>query len=492
MAIAKNIFSNWSNIALSIISVFITYPFLTRVLGEEQYGIWLYISSITGYFMLLQLGVPLANVRFVSKYLASNEPDKVNEVLSSNLVFYSVVATVSAIVGVAFSFFLNNAFSMSSSYVKTAQIAMVIASITIAVSFLFSIFEGVLHALQKFVYLNAIKNVLIIIKVILFFYVLTHQEGLVQLSYIVFFITAAQGIGVYVFAKMKLRSMKLSYRNVNFAVMKEISKFSGYVLLLQLASTISFQTSSIVIGSVISVASIVSFSIANNILMYFMQFVIGISQALLPKISAYDARGDLEAITRTYISYSRLTFIVVSPVCLFLMISGGDFIALWMGEKFRVVSGTVLSILTLSYFFLLVQRAVAFPVCMGTSRMRFLSILMLVTSVANVVLSIWWGAIFGLYGVAWGATVPNLATVIGIMWFMKKSFGINLWDYFSKTVLIPCIGSAAFVVVLFVSRKYIIQNSYVNILCVVLISSLVYAIVTKLICFPKGIKASLV
>jgi O-antigen/teichoic acid export membrane protein len=61
----KNILANWSNIILSVLAVFFLYPFCVQVLGEEQYGVWLLISSVTGYFALLQLGVPMANVRFV-------------------------------------------------------------------------------------------------------------------------------------------------------------------------------------------------------------------------------------------------------------------------------------------------------------------------------------------------------------------------------------------------------------------------------------------
>ena len=58
----KNIMSNWSNLLLSTLAVFVLYPYCVHVMGEAQYGVWLLISSVTGYFALLQLGVPMANV----------------------------------------------------------------------------------------------------------------------------------------------------------------------------------------------------------------------------------------------------------------------------------------------------------------------------------------------------------------------------------------------------------------------------------------------
>jgi len=467
------------------------YPLLTKILGEEQYGIWIYISSVTGYFYFLQLGVPLANVKYAAKYHASNEPDKVNEVLSSNLCFFSIIGIVAAIVGVVFSVFIDNAFHMSSVYIKAAKLAMVIATLNVSLTFVLSTFEGILHALQEFVYLNAIKNAIVIIKLSAIYFCVKNENGIVTISIIMLSIAILQGIATFILAKSRFKQLKLSIKYVNIDLFKEITKFSAFVMLLQVAGTISFQTDAIVIGSFISVSSILSFSIANNILMYFMQFVIGISSALMPKISSLDAVGDKLAITRAYVKYSKLTLIIVAPICLFLMISGGDFIALWMGEKFRVVSGNVLSILTLSYFFFLVQRGVAYPIFMGTSKMRFLSILMITTAVANLILSIWWGVLFGVYGVAWGTTVPNFISVIGIVWFMKKQFDVKVLHYLKNSYLIPCIASSAFALILIFSKHLIPQNSYLNILFAVIISSLVYALIIKYSCFPKGITVAL-
>ena len=491
MSIAKNIFSNWSNIFLSIISVFIMYPLLTKILGEEQYGIWIYISSITGYFYFLQLGVPLANVKFTAKYHASNEPDKVNEVLSSNLFFFSIIAIVAALAGVIFSVFIENAFQMSNVYIRAAKLAMIIASLNVSISFVLSTFEGILHALQEFVFLNAIKNAIVIVRLGAIYYCVKNENGIVVLSIIMLCIALLQGIATYLLAKNRFKPLKLTRKNINLDLFKDITKFSAFVMLLQVAGTISFQTDAIVIGSFISVSSILSFSIANNILMYFMQFVIGISSALMPKISSLDAVGDKLAITEAYIKFSKFTFIIVAPICFFLIISGGDFIALWMGEKFRVVSGNILSILTLSYFLFLVQRGVAFPIFMGTSKMRFLSILMISTAVANLVLSIWWGIVYGVYGVAWGTTVPNFISIIGIVWFMKKHFGVSVINYFTKSLLVPLLASSAFALILILSKRIIPQSSYLNIFLVLSISSLVYAVIIKFSCFPKGIKEAL-
>lgn len=491
MSIAKNIFSNWSNIALSILAVFITYPLLTRVLGEEQYGIWLYISSAINYFYLLQMGVPLANVRYIAKYHASQEIEKTNTVLSSNLIFFSAAALVTALGGCILSLYIDRAFIISDSFIAVARTATIIAALNISLSFMMSMFEGVLQALQKFIYLNAIKNVLIVLRLLLIYIYVAYQDGIVVLSWIMLAIALIQSISLYLYARRCMPSMKISLSNVNMDVFKDISKFSVNVMFLQVAGALSLQSSPIIIGSVISVVAIVSFSVANNILVYFTQFVIGISQALLPKFSAMDAKGDINALAHSYIKFSRLTFMVVAPICFFLIISGGDFISLWMGDKFRHVSGGVLSILTLSYLFFLVQRAVAFPICMAMSRMRFLSLLMLVASLANIALSIGLGFRYGLNGVAWGTTIPNLVTVVGIVWFMRKALNLDLHQYLVQSLLLPGLVCLVFVVSLLVARQFVPQDSYAGIAIAMLAASGIYVGTLKLTCFPQGFRALL-
>ena len=84
----KNILANWSYVIVSMLAVFILYPFFLKTLGEEQYGVWLLISSATGYFSLLQMGVPMANVRFISRHYARKEYKQLNEVVLHELIFF--------------------------------------------------------------------------------------------------------------------------------------------------------------------------------------------------------------------------------------------------------------------------------------------------------------------------------------------------------------------------------------------------------------------
>jgi O-antigen/teichoic acid export membrane protein len=487
----KNIFSNWSNIILSAISVFLLYPYFTKVLGEQQYGVWLLISSVTGYFGLLQLGVPLANVRYVSKYYAQNDIKKVSEVLSSNILFFSIVASVVMLLGTIISFLMDYFFIIPPELKTIAQIATILASLDIACKFVFEVFEGVVHGLQKFVLLNAVKNIGIILRVGLTYLLITHQNGIIKLSLILLVISVIQGIVFFIVTRKLIPTLKLSRSLLNKEIFKDVAKYSIYVLVLQAGARLSFQTDAIVIGSFISVGAIIWFSIANNILTYLMQFIVGISQALMPKVSSLDATGDYSSLTKTYVEYSKITFILLLPICYGLFIFGGDFIALWMGEKYRQVSGTILSILTVSYLFFLVQRGVAFPILMGTSKMKFLSILMVSTAILNLLLSIVLSSYYGLYGVAFGTAIPNVINVIAIVWYMCRQYKINLFEYVRKCLVYPVLASLPCLGTMILTSIYVDVSTYIHIVLAGFAGVTVYFICIKYIYFKNGIRSAL-
>jgi len=470
----KNILSNWSSLIISTIAVFILYPYCVQVLGEEQYGVWLLISSITGYFSLLQLGVPMANVRFISQYYACNEMEKVNEVVSTNFAFFAMMGLLTFIVGSGLSFVIDVIFKVPPELKSMARVATIVASLNIGLSFAFEVFEGLLNALQQFVFFNLVKNVIVIVRVCITFFVLQYDNGLVALAWILTLATVIQAGLFYTYIRIRYPVICISSNKISISVLKKVSGYSIFILIFLFASKISFNTDAMVISRVISVSAIVLFTVANNFLIYLSQFIVGISDALMPKISGLSAIGNQTNLKDIYLHLSKLVCFLLLPICLTFFFFGGDFIALWMGEKYRLVSGNILSILTLSYLFFLVQRGVAFPIMMGTSHVRFPTILMLMTALMNLLLSIWWGKVYGIYGVAWGTTVPNLVSTAGIIWYMLRTFNVHCHTYLYRGILIPLSSGVFFAVPGLISHKYILVDSYLKFTMVVSVSIVVY------------------
>ena len=52
-------------------------PYTLGIIGDEQYGIWLFISSVAGYSGLMTLGLNDTICRYVARHYAENNLEQI-------------------------------------------------------------------------------------------------------------------------------------------------------------------------------------------------------------------------------------------------------------------------------------------------------------------------------------------------------------------------------------------------------------------------------
>src|SRR5664279_3018191 len=88
---------NWVGVALNIVIGLLLSPYIARKLGAERYGIWALVFTLVEYLWFFDLGFNTSVTQFVAKYRARNEPEKINHVINTDLVYFCVVAIVFAL-----------------------------------------------------------------------------------------------------------------------------------------------------------------------------------------------------------------------------------------------------------------------------------------------------------------------------------------------------------------------------------------------------------
>src|SRR5712664_3810654 len=102
----KSVGSNW---LVTVVTVAVTYflmPFVLHTLGQEGYGTWNLITSLTGYLALLALGVPMASVRYFAEHASDRDPQKLNRAIASCTALYLAIGALALVAGIVlFTFF---------------------------------------------------------------------------------------------------------------------------------------------------------------------------------------------------------------------------------------------------------------------------------------------------------------------------------------------------------------------------------------------------
>src|SRR6202161_1346253 len=95
--ILKNVGSSWSALATNVIVGVFLSPLILHKLGDAAFGIWVLIFSVTGYYGLFDLGIRSSIIRYVSKYTATDEREKLSQFVNTALFTYTGIGVVSMV-----------------------------------------------------------------------------------------------------------------------------------------------------------------------------------------------------------------------------------------------------------------------------------------------------------------------------------------------------------------------------------------------------------
>jgi O-antigen/teichoic acid export membrane protein len=71
--ILRNVGSSWFALGLNLLVGLFISPYILYRLGDEAFGIWVLIFSVTGYYGLFDLGIRSSIIRYVAKSTATED-----------------------------------------------------------------------------------------------------------------------------------------------------------------------------------------------------------------------------------------------------------------------------------------------------------------------------------------------------------------------------------------------------------------------------------
>jgi O-antigen/teichoic acid export membrane protein len=438
-----NIFSNWTNFVAGILIAFFVSPIIVHNLGNEYYGIWTLIISITGYFTVLDFGVNTAVVRYISMYTAKKEFGKANEIYTTSIIFFIVIGIIVLVASATFGLFFKNFFNIETLGRKYLYLVCLIAGTDLAFGFVFSVYQAALCGLQDFFKINVISIMTILIKNILIVIFLLNGYSLLSLAIIQLTGNLLKTTFQYLVIRKDYGYLKYQSNRYDKTVLKQIFNYSIYSFMISIALKILFFTDSVVIGKVIKVSEIAFFAIPAMILQYSEKIIYAIVAVMVPVISSYDAVGDREKNKEIYSYGSKYSLALSVPIVFVLYTKGADFISLWMGEEYGRRAIWVLKILVIGYAFSLPQM-ISQGILKGISRHKAYAYILIVEAFANFVISILLARPYGIEGVALGTTIPLIiVNIIVVPLYTCYVLKINMFDYLLKAYVTPLLALAA-------------------------------------------------
>jgi O-antigen/teichoic acid export membrane protein len=441
--ILLSIFSNWANLFSVVVLAFIVSPILIQQLGNETYGIWILIVSVTSYFTVLDFGVNTAIVRYVSKYTALKDSLKTNEIYSSSFGLFSIIAVVVIMFTLIFAYFFKDIFSITSLSQTYLYFVFLVVGIDLAANLVFSVFLGTMKGLQRFLEVNMIVIGCNIVKNIILVYLLLNEYSIFSIAVLQLLINLIIFALQYYVIRSKHPSIKASFTSINKPTIYKLYNYSIYSFAIAIATKILFYTDSVVIGSVLDVSQVAIYSIASMLAQYLEQFIWAIVVVFIPIISAKDATGEKDN-SKLYVIGAKYSMLLCTPVIIVLLLNGDRFIGLWIGDDYATTSGNVLKVLLVAYLFSLSQL-IAHGILKGISKHKALAYILCIEAIINLFLSLYLAKKYGIIGVALGTVIPMVIVNLFILpYYTCSVLNIGFIRYFITKQMPPILSFSLF------------------------------------------------
>lgn len=484
--LARNIFSNWANLAVSIGIGFFMMPFLVSRLGDTLYGIWMLVASLVGYGSLLDFGVRSSIVKYVSQYNATNDQDALRRLFATTLAVYTAIGVTVVALAAGTALILPDLFRIPSELVDDAQLVLMIVGLNLALKFPIGVFEGFVTGLQRYEIANAISIGGSLLRAGITVALLLQGYKLLALATVGLLGDVLMGIMMATVCMRLLPWLSIGRCYLSRRVLRDVYAFGLWSSLIAVASRVLYDSDSILIGMFMPAAAITHFAVANNLVRYLRQLAYGFGNVFTPAASDLDARSEREQLGDLVIYGTRYAMAVILPAAVLIALIGREFLGLWIGTRYAAESGAVLIILALSQ----ASGMALFPagaMLYGLNRHQYLAYILLAQATLKVGLTTVLLPSHGVLGAAIGTAIPELvASIVFIPLLIARCVGLSIWRYFHKAFLPPIACVVPTVALVFALKTTIAPNSWVLLIAEITAGILLYSILVVRFCLDKS------
>lgn len=430
-----------------LVTLFLT-PYIISRIGIEKFGIWAIVGVVTGYFGLLDFGIGTSFIKYISEYYAKKDYARINQVVNTGFIFYSVFATAIIILAFFSMDFLLVAFKIPSYLYDEAFFVFFLGTILFCLSNVLVVFKSMQGGLQRMDITNKVAIALSLPLVLGTIFFLEHGYGLRGLMVNSAIIILLKGATNTIIAYRILPQLKFGLSLFDKDIFKRLFSFGYKLQISHFANLVSFQTDKLLITYFLGVGLVTFYQLGSLILQKVRRIPLLLISALIPAVSELDAREGKGPLIELFLRGSKYLIMISTPLLFFIVINASLIMLAWMGPGYEKATLTI-RILALGYFAATVT-GVASSITAGVARTELDMKFGILMAVLNLCLSIILIIKIGFIGAVLGTTVSLTVSscfFIGIFHKYIASPSKAFFRLFYKPI-IACIVPTFIIVVL--------------------------------------------
>lgn len=415
-------------------------PFMLRMMGQNEYGLFSLVSSVIAYLTLLDLGFNDAIVRYTAKYRAENKVEEQHEMFGMFFLLYVVIGIVVLLLGTILYFNVNNLFgeTMTQDDLYKIRVMMILLIFNVAFTFPMSIFGGIITAYERFVFLKIVNIARIILNPVVMIILLNMGYRAIGMAVVttVFNIFVLTVNAFYCIGHLHI---KIRIGSFNWRFLKEVSFYSFWIFLAAIVDRLYWGSGQFILGINRSAAEIAVFAVAIQIQSFYTSFSYAISSVLLPRIVALVTKGASNTeISDFFVKIARIQFYPMSLILYGFILFGRQFISYWAGPDYDGAYWIALCFMVPQLFTTMQQTG--YGVLQAQRKVKFRSVCIFIACLLSIAMAVPLSKEMGGLGIALcvaaGLIIGNLLLLdiyyereikLNMRRFWKETIKLSMW-----------------------------------------------------------------
>lgn len=332
--IAKNTLFLYFRMVLVLVVSLYTSRIILNTLGVEDFGIYNLVAGFVTLLTILNNVMTATTQRFFNFEIGKKESGEVNKVFSISINIHLVIAALILILGETIGlWFLNNKLNIPSERMYAANIVYQISLLTTVINLLRIPYNSIVIAYEKMSFyailgiIEVIGKLLIVLVLVYFIY-----DKLIAYAILLAGLTILINLFYFLYCK-KNYSQQTNYKYVrDQKLVKEMTSFSGWSMVGNIALTGSNQGLSIILNMFFGVAVNATMGIANQVNTAMYSFVSNFQMAFMPQITQSYAENDLNKHRNMLLQASKFSFFLLLIISVPVLVNTEYILTLWLKE----------------------------------------------------------------------------------------------------------------------------------------------------------------
>lgn len=468
----------------NVIGLFLT-PYILRMLGTAEYGLYTLIGAFVGYMSVLDLGLNNTIVRFVAKYRAEGDIKGEENFLALSMITYACISFVVIIIGFICYVNIESVFglSLTSDEIQKAKVMFIILIFNLAISLPGGSLTGICSGYEEFILPRTVNIFRYLLRSAVLVAILFYGGKAISIVILdtLMNILIISVNSVIVFGKLKVR---IKLHKLDGLLLKEMIGYSGYIFVFAIVQQLQWRVGQVSLGILTNTSLVAIYAIGVMLGTYYGAFSGAISGVFLPRATQMVVSNRSgEELTDMMIRIGRILFIVLLYILIAFIFFGRQFILLWVGYEY-IESWTIALCIMLAITYTLVQ-GFGSSILEAKNKLSFKALINLVMIVIGILIGIVLVKGYGATGMIIGISFSILIFQVIMNIYYHKVIGLSVFRFYKE--LHSRIISAIVVIILL---TYLISLIEISNWMRMAMTSILYTIVYSVVMFKIGMLES--